>query len=499
MADKWTSSVITNAGISMLGEAMSGDELIISRAALGGGTVDEAALMAQTTLTQPLTVPVVIAKKKLVEGKGLNICIQIRNIDVSTTQVMRQVGLLAKIGSDGDEKLFAIMQDSLGEEIPSASSYPDFMLEFTAAVAVSNTGAITVNISGSTVITAADLEEVLEDYATKAEIEDKANKSDIPTSLPANGGNAETLDGKHASNFATVKKITTQAEVDSILESGIYSVEYLATTFGSIESSYYMMVVNRHRADVNYNVEIAVPYADGKQQGVYYRNCTNGIWGAWTNVADGGNAAALRTSGEDGTPYGDSYLMAAQYNKSGDQTFRFFVGNGEVWVSVDKADHAINSDTLDGKHASDFLQKANGALSEPLKWNDASLPAQTGEMQFLLGIDAFAEGGTTRWKSAADITVGNASKSNGHTVNADVPAGAVFTDTTYPAASTTANGIVTTGAQTFEGAKTFNGQVSAAGASAIGTAQVRNIYAGTADLTAGTSALATGSIYLVYE
>ena len=131
--------------------------------------------------------------------------------------------------------------------------------------------------------------------AEKAAWNGKAEVSDIPTSLPANGGNADTLDGKHASNFATVKKITTQAEVDSILESGIYSVEYLATatTFGSIESSYYMMVVNKHRADVNYNVEIAVPFADGKQQGVYYRNCTNGIWGAWTNVADGGNAASV--------------------------------------------------------------------------------------------------------------------------------------------------------------------------------------------------------------
>ena len=74
--------------------------------------------------------------------------------------------------------------------------------------------------------------------------------------------------------------------------------------------------------------------------------------------ANGGNAAALRTSGEDGTPYGDSYLMAAQYNKSGDNTFRIFVTPVEgnvVWVSVDRADHAVDSDTLDGKHASEFV------------------------------------------------------------------------------------------------------------------------------------------------
>ena len=48
---------------------------------------------------------------------------------------------------------------------------------------------------------------------------------------------------------------------------------------------------------------------------------------------------------------------------------------------------------------------------------------------------------------------------------------------------------------------TMTGQVKAGASavSALGTAQVRNIYAGTSDLTAGTSALATGDLYLVYE
>ena len=48
---------------------------------------------------------------------------------------------------------------------------------------------------------------------------------------------------------------------------------------------------------------------------------------------------------------------------------------------------------------------------------------------------------------------------------------------------------------------TFTGQVKANATSiqTLGTAQVRNISAGTTDLTAGTSTLATGDIYLVYE
>ena len=50
-------------------------------------------------------------------------------------------------------------------------------------------------------------------------------------------------------------------------------------------------------------------------------------------------------------------------------------------------------------------------------------------------------------------------------------------------------------------AGTFAGQVNANATEVanVGTAQVRNISAGTADLTAGTSALTTGEIYFVYE
>lgn len=50
-------------------------------------------------------------------------------------------------------------------------------------------------------------------------------------------------------------------------------------------------------------------------------------------------------------------------------------------------------------------------------------------------------------------------------------------------------------------AGTLGGQVVAnsTAVSTIGTAQVRNIKAGTADLTAGSSSLATGEIYLKYE
>lgn len=48
-------------------------------------------------------------------------------------------------------------------------------------------------------------------------------------------------------------------------------------------------------------------------------------------------------------------------------------------------------------------------------------------------------------------------------------------------------------------AASMTAELKANGASAIGTAQVRNIYAGTGDMTAGVTGLTTGVIYFVYE
>lgn len=64
-----------------------------------------------------------------------------------------------------------------------------------------------------------------------------------------------------------------------------------------------------------------------------------------------------------------------------------------------------------------------------------------------------------------------------------VPANAKFTDTTYENASTSTAGLVSTGAQTFAGNKTFNGQILPAGATAYGTPQARKLSSGTADVT----------------
>ena len=281
---KWQDAVITNKGLELLGSVITGGTLTITSASLGGATVDTVALINQTALKNPITAPVAISQKVLVAGEGVDIKVQIRNSGVTSTQVMKQVGLFAKV-SKGAEILFAIMQDTTGEEIPSSTDYPDFMLEFTCAVAISNTGNVEVQVSGSAVITRADLEEELKKYA---------KKSDIPTKLPANGGNADTVDGKHASEFLQNLSGWASGSVKDLLVSAKSGFVFIQNTVTDMPADNfywfgYVHASSTHRqlvvGNISTNAMFAISYNSGLAEGKR--------WTSWKNLADGGDALTL--------------------------------------------------------------------------------------------------------------------------------------------------------------------------------------------------------------
>ncbi len=56
------------------------------------------------------------------------------------------------------------------------------------------------------------------------DLTDKPSIPVIPTSLPANGGNADTLDGKHASDFATTSHTHSKSQISGLLEPSDYVI-----------------------------------------------------------------------------------------------------------------------------------------------------------------------------------------------------------------------------------------------------------------------------------
>lgn len=158
----WNSAVITNSGLAILPQLIIGDQMNINTARIASGTVEEVSLITQTALSSPINIiPVEIAASSVID-KGIAIKLQIRNTGLTTATTFKQLGLYATYNDT--QVLFAIAQDNIGEEIPSASDYPDYMLEFTMAIAVSQTDGITVTVSPSAIVTTEMLNEKLAEY-----------------------------------------------------------------------------------------------------------------------------------------------------------------------------------------------------------------------------------------------------------------------------------------------------------------------------------------------
>ena len=130
----------------------------------------------------------------------------------------------------------------------------------------------------------------------KTMLNNKAELTDIPDKLPADGGNADTVDGKHAVDFLPNKaECVNGANYNDFAVSGFYEVLGSANnptqnspTGNETDNNFYLMVQSRSN---KYCSQIAVSVrADNS---VYIRNKSNNTWGSWTKVADGGNAATI--------------------------------------------------------------------------------------------------------------------------------------------------------------------------------------------------------------
>lgn len=105
--------------------------------------------------------------------------------------------------------------------------------------------------------------------------------------IVASVADASTLNGKTASDFAVNNVISTLDVVnDPGLESGIYSVENVSMAFSSnLASSYFVLIVNKHKVGHGWGTQIAIPYENGNMIGVFYRNAVGTTWHDWCNIS----------------------------------------------------------------------------------------------------------------------------------------------------------------------------------------------------------------------
>jgi hypothetical protein len=133
-----------------------------------------------------------------------------------------------------------------------------------------------------------------------------------PTSLPANGGNADTVDGKHASELMPINPSSIN------FASGAWEL-----------------------------------YNEG------------GSWWQKLRVVDTATLATKRLIFEEAQgsePYTELFAVDGEGNT-------FSGGNRNLTTADEGSGNGIDADTVDGKHASEFLEKAGGTMSGILKAN----------------------------------------------------------------------------------------------------------------------------------
>lgn len=128
----------------------------------------------------------------------------------------------------------------------------------------------------------------------------KINDS-IPTELPANGGNADTVDGKHASDFSQIITFNTSTDTKTAIgipyKTTIYWCQAWTdypTGTGITDGQGVIIAVNyKSTSDGNtWCRQFYIP-PSGNAKIIYQRIISGTSVGNWINIADGGNAATV--------------------------------------------------------------------------------------------------------------------------------------------------------------------------------------------------------------
>ena len=140
----WTNAVVTEAGLALQAKLVDGQTLGFLRVAAGTGTVDPASLANQTALVnekQTLT----FQPPNVLDGAKIKVPVMLNNIGLETGYTMQQLGFFADDPDDG-EILYAIVQDEVGDTVPSQTESPGFIIEWAFVFQYGNAGSVTVTL-----------------------------------------------------------------------------------------------------------------------------------------------------------------------------------------------------------------------------------------------------------------------------------------------------------------------------------------------------------------
>ena len=121
---QFSDMIIVNSGLDMIAESQAGGKLIFTKAKLGDGQVGETNIQTLTDIISPkLTVNLSNVTKK--EAGHVEVSFTVDNTNLNLGFFDREVGIYAKIGEDGTEKLYGYA---------NAGNYTDYLPDKTTPI-----------------------------------------------------------------------------------------------------------------------------------------------------------------------------------------------------------------------------------------------------------------------------------------------------------------------------------------------------------------------------
>lgn len=162
----WNNAVLTTKGIALLAKLVSGDELEITRAQSGSGTVAVSNLPSQTAVTNPQQTLNLRTVSYPAAGTAA-LPAYLSNSGLTTEYTVTQIGVFANDPDDG-EILFFIAQDTDGMEVPSESMMQGYTAEWTFNFAFGNASSVNATIDAANTVSIAEANTIANQAASAA-------------------------------------------------------------------------------------------------------------------------------------------------------------------------------------------------------------------------------------------------------------------------------------------------------------------------------------------
>ena len=204
----WENTVITNAGIELLKNALSGGTITVTAIKSGSGKVDVSALKSQTAVSS-------IKQSGTVQGvtktnETIKIGVLFSNAGLSAGYSMTQLGIYAK-GSTGSEVLFAISQSITGKEVPAESAMPSWSLVHNFYIKLNNDVTMTATVDPEGYVTFETMQTALNTHTGN-----KSNPHSVTKSQVGLGNVPNVATNDQTPTYSDTKTLVTLSSGEKI-------------------------------------------------------------------------------------------------------------------------------------------------------------------------------------------------------------------------------------------------------------------------------------------